>query len=239
MTSTGVIERASQPPSVITGSQSRSPQRPCLKTIVGRLAVNLWIACVIPALLFYVSLVTFNISAAVVVALAWSYGAIGWRWATKRRRSGLLALTVSVMTVRTAIVLTTGDTFVYFFQPVVTDVAVGTVFLLSLATARPVVARLAADFYPMDVDLALRPRIRQLFWRLTLMWALFCLVKAAVSFWLLESQSLVNFVLIKNITIISMTVLVVAATVEASVLVARKEGLLVPAQAADIQPTPR
>jgi hypothetical protein len=71
------------------------------------------------------------------------------------------------------------------------------------------------------------------------MWALFCLVKAAVSFWLLESQSLVNFVLIKNITIISMTVLVVAATVEASVLVARKEGLLVPAQAADIQPTPR
>jgi hypothetical protein len=191
--------------------------------------VNLWIACVIPALLFYLSLVTFNISVAVVAALVWSYGAIGWRWATNRRRSGLLALTVSVMTVRTVIVLTTGNTFVYFFQPVITDVAVGTVFLLSLATARPMVARLAADFYPMDLDLAARPRIRQLFWRLTLMWALFCLAKAAISFWLLQSQSVVNFVLIKNISVISMTVLVVAATVQASVLVARKEGLLVTA----------
>ena len=43
---------------------------------------------------------------------------------------------------------------------------------------------------------------------------------------LLMSQSLVDFVLIKNVSIISMTVLVVAATVWASVLVARKEGLL-------------
>jgi hypothetical protein len=229
MTTTSTIERASRPFPALKGSQSSSPERPCLKTVVSRLAVSLWIACVIPALLFYLSLVTFNISVAVVVALIWSYGAIGWRWATKRRRSGLLALTVSVMTVRTAIVLTTGNTFVYFFQPVITDVAVGSVFLLSLATARPMVARLAADFYPMDLDLAGRPRIRQLFWRLTLMWALFCLVKASISFWLLESQSVVNFVLIKNISVISMTVLVVAATVQASVLVARKEGLLVTA----------
>jgi hypothetical protein len=229
MTSTVTFERASRSPSPVNVSESSSPERPCLKSVIGRLAVNLWIACVIPALLFYLSLLTFNISVAVVVALGWSYGAIGWRWATKRRRSGLLALTVSVMTVRTIIVLATGDTFVYFFQPVVTDVAVGTVFLLSLATARPVVARLAADFYPMDLDLAVRPRIRQLFWRLTLLWALFCLVKGALSFWLLESQSTVNFVLIKNLSVISMTVLVVAATVQASVLVARKEGLLVAA----------
>jgi intracellular septation protein A len=229
MTSTVTIERASRSPAPVNVSGASSPERPCLKSVIGRLAVNLWIACVIPALLFYLSLVTFNISVAVVVALGWSYGAIGWRWATKRRRSGLLALTVSVMTVRTIIVLATGDTFVYFFQPVVTDVAVGTVFLLSLASARPIVARLAADFYPMDLDLAVRPRIRQLFWRLTLLWALFCLVKGAISFWLLESQSTVNFVLIKNLSVISMTVLVVAATVQASVLVARKEGLLVAA----------
>jgi hypothetical protein len=229
MTLTGTIEHASRLPSSITGSRSSSPERPSLRSVVSRLAVNLWIACVIPAVLFYLTLVTFNISAAVVVALGWSYGAIGWRWATKRRRSGLLALTVSVMTVRTVIVLSTGNTFVYFFQPVVTDVAVGTVFLLSLATARPIVARLAADFYPMDLDLAVRPRVRQLFWRLTLLWALFCLFKGALSFWLLESQSTVNFVLIKNLSVITMTVLVVAATVQASVLVARKEGLLVTA----------
>jgi uncharacterized membrane protein len=226
MTSPGTIERSPGPPLGFVGAVSNSPPRPCLKAIIHRLAVNLWIACVVPALLFYVTLVTLNVSAAVVLALAWTYGAIAWRWATNRPLSGLLVLTVGIMTVRTVIALATGDTFLYFFQPVVSDGVIAAGFLLSLATARPVVARLAADFYPMDPDVATRPRVRRLFWHLTLMWALVCLVKGAVSFWLLQSQSLVNFVLIKNISLISMTILAVAATVGASVLVARKEGLL-------------
>ena len=99
-------------------------------------------------------------------------------------------------------------------------------FLLSLLTARPVVARLAADFYPLTRDLADRPRIRRLLWRLTLMWGVVCLAKGLVSFWLLESQSMMTFVLVKNITLISMTLLATAATVAASAVVARKEGLL-------------
>ena len=64
------------------------------------------------------------------------------------------------------------------------------VSLLSLATARPVVARLAADFYPMDEDIAKRPRVQRLFWRLTLLWAVVCLVKALATIWLLQSQTL-------------------------------------------------
>lgn len=201
-------------------------QRPSLKAIIGRLAVSLWVACVVPAALFYVTLVTVSITAAVVVALVWTYGAIAWRWATKRPLSGLLVLTVSVMTIRTFFTLATGNTFIYFFQPVVSDGVVAAIFLVSLATARPVVARLAADFYPMDRDLAARPRIRRLFWHLTLMWGFVCLLKGVGGFWLLESQSLVNFVLIKNISMISMTVLAVAITVRASMLVLRKENLL-------------
>ncbi len=37
-----------------------------------RLAVSLSVACVVPAVLFYVSLVTVNVSAAVIAALTWS-----------------------------------------------------------------------------------------------------------------------------------------------------------------------
>jgi intracellular septation protein A len=202
------------------------PHHPCLTAIIRRLAVNLWVACVVPAVLFYVALVTINITAAVVLALVWTYGAIAWRWATKRPMSGLLILTVSIMTIRTFFTLATGDTFVYFFQPIVSDGVVAAVFLVSLVTARPVVARLAADFYPMDHDVARRPRIRRLFWHLTLMWALVCLAKGGVGLWLLESQSLVNFVLIKNIMVIGLTVLAVVVTICASIRVGRKEGLL-------------
>jgi intracellular septation protein A len=202
------------------------PRPPSLREILRRLSVNLSVACFIPAVLFYVSLVTVNISAAVIAALTWSYGAIAWRWATKRRMSGLLILTVAILTVRTAITLSTGDTFVYFLQPVVSDGIVAAIFLVSLATARPVVSRLAADFYPMDHDVAGRPRIRRLFWHLTLLWALVSLVKGGVGFWLLESQSLIDFVLIKNLLVITLTVLAVTVTVWASTHVARKEGLM-------------
>ncbi len=97
---------------------------------------------------------------AILVALAWSYGAIAWRAVTGRRTSGLLVLTAIILTGRTVIALVAHSTFFYFLQPIITDGVVAATFLLSLATARPMVARLAGDFYPMDAELSLRPRIR-------------------------------------------------------------------------------
>jgi len=127
------------------------------------------------------------------------------------------------------IALVAHSTFFYFLQPIITDGVVAATFLLSLATARPVVARLAGDFYPMDAELSLRPRIRRLFWHLTAMWAVVCLAKAVAMFWALNSLSLDTFVLVKSISMPASNLTAVAATVGAAVLVARKEGLLGPA----------
>ena len=209
--------------------QTVAAPHPRLRTILGRIALSLLTACFIPAVLFYVCLATLSVWAALVAALAWCYGASAWRMATRRRRSGLLMLTVAVLTARTAFAFASGDTFVYFLQPAVTDVAVAMVFFASLATARPVVARLAADFYPMSADVAKRPRIQRLFWHLTLLWALVCLSKATVTVSLLVSQSTMTFVVVKSICLLSITTLAVTATVLAAVWVARKEGLLKPA----------
>lgn len=200
--------------------------RPRLRAILSHLSLSLLIACFVPALLFYVCLVTISVWAALVAALAWCYGASAWRMATKRRRSGLLVLTMAVLTARTAFAFASGDTFVYFLQPAITDVLVAVVFFGSLATARPVVSRLAADFYPMSADVAKRPRVQRLFWHLTLLWAIVCLGRASVTVWLLLSQSVMTFVVVKSICLLAMTVLAVAGTVLAAVAVARKEGLL-------------
>jgi hypothetical protein len=206
-----------------------SARRPHLRTILRRVALSLLTACFIPAVLFYVCLATINVWAALVAALAWCYGASAWRMATKRSRSGLLMLTVAVLTARTAFALASGDTFLYFLQPAVSDAVVAAVFFASLATARPVVARLASDFFPMSADVAKRPRIQRLFWHLTLLWALVCLGKASVTVSLLVSQSTMTFVVVKSICLLSITVLAVTATVLAAVWVARKEGLLMAA----------
>jgi uncharacterized membrane protein len=201
---------------------------PHLRAVVARVAVSLVVAVVAPAVLFATALVVFNLVTAMMVGLAWMVAAMSWRKATGRRVSGLLGLTVAIMVVKTGIALATGNTLIYFVQPVVVDAAVASVFLGSLWSARPAVARLAPDFYPVDAALAARPRIRRLFRRLTLLWGLVMLVKGTVTLWLLLSLSTVDFVLVKGAVIITVTLGAAVATVVWAVLVGRREGLLGP-----------
>jgi uncharacterized membrane protein YwzB len=200
--------------------------RPSLPTVLRRVALSLTVACAIPAALFLASYQLFGVWTAIVVALCWSYGAITWRAATGRRTSGLLVLTAIVLTGKTVIALVAQSTFFYFLQPIITDGVVAMTFLLSLASARPMVARLAGDFYPMDPELSLRPRMQRLFWHLTAMWAVVCLAKAAAMFWALNSLSLDTFVLVKSISMPASNLLAVCLTICAAVVVARKEGLI-------------
>jgi hypothetical protein len=203
-------------------------RRPRLRDVLARVAVSLATAVFAPAALLWVMLVIFNVATAVIVALAWMVGAMSWRWVTGRQVSGLLLLTLGIMTVRTAFTLVTGNTFVYFVQPVFADFAVAAIFLGSLWSDRPVIARLAPDFYPMDTAVAARPEMRKLFRRLTLMWGLVILVKGSVTLWLLESLGTINFVLIKGAAIITLTLTAAVVTVVWSVIVGRQEGLLRP-----------
>ena len=209
-------------------AHSAQPHRPHLGEIVRRVAQSLLVACVAPIALFYVFFATTGVWTAMVAGLGWAYGAIAFRALTGRRASGLLILTATVLTGRTAIALAANSTFLYFLQPVISDVVVGTAFLLSLASARPMVARLAGDFYPMDHELSLRPRIQRLFRNLTVMWATLCITKALFVLWLLHSQSLETFVLVQGVSVVTFNVLATAVTIGAAVLVAQKEGLLAP-----------
>ena len=204
----------------------RVTERPRLMTVLRHLGLSLLWANLIPAALFYVCFAAGNVWAALIAALVWCYGAMAWRLTTKRRTSGLLWLTAVGLTAKTALTFATGNTFLYFAQPAVNDALVAVLFLVSLVTARPVVARLAADFYPMNDDVARRPRIQQLFWRLTLMWAGICLVKSIATLWLLESMPLMTFVAVKSVVTPSIAVAGAVATIVIAFRVARSEGLL-------------
>jgi hypothetical protein len=200
--------------------------RPSLLSVVRRVSLSLLVAVVVPAGVFYGFFVLAGVWHAITAALAWSYGAIAWRLVTRRRTSGLLILTAVLLTGRTAISVVAGSTWLYFLQPIISDGVVALLFLLSLASARPMVARLAGDFYPMDHELAARPRVRRLFRNLTIMWALLGLAKAGLTLWLLQSQTLGTFVLVKSVSTLTVNVLAAFATIGLAALVARQEGLM-------------
>ncbi len=206
---------ASHPPAVDAG--------PALGDVVRRLVATLAVACGAPALILYVGLQALGVVPAVLGALAWTYGATAFRHLTGRPTSALLVLMTVVLTMRTAFTVSTGNTYVYFLEPIVTDGVIAMLFLGSLVSARPLVARVAADFYPVTPEQACSARVRRLFQRLTAFWGAVCLLKSGLGFWLLESLSTADFVLVKTVAVITLTVLAVAVTVRASVLVLRTE----------------
>jgi hypothetical protein len=215
-------------PVAASAAQAQTPvaERPHVAAIVKHLALSILTANVIPGILFYLCMVAEGVWIALIVALVWCYGAMAWRMSTKRRTSGLLIITMVGLTAKTVMAFASGSTFMYFAQPAITDGLVAALFMSSLVTARPVVARLAGDFFPMDEDIAKRPRIQKLFWNLTLFWAIICFAKAAVTLWLLENVSTTTFVAVKGLFILAMIITGAAITVVTAVRVAHSEGLL-------------
>jgi hypothetical protein len=217
---------ASFPQPVAGTSADGQPLRPRFAAIAKHLALSLLMANVIPSALFYVCLRAANVWTALIAALVWCYGALAWRVSTKRPASMLLMIAVVGLTAKTILAFASHSTFIYFLQPAINDGLIGALFLGSLATARPVVARLAADFYPMSTEVADRPRVQRLFWHLTLMWAVLGVIKCLGTLWLLESLPTVTFVAVKSVFVTSVIIVGTLVTVGTAYRIAKAEGLL-------------
>ena len=194
--------------------------------VVGRRSLpSLIEATLIPAVLFYVFLVTIGPGAAMIAVLAWTYGAVARRLAGRRPLPAILVLAVVGLTVRTILGLMAG-TFIYFFQPILTTVVLSGVFLGSWMIGRPIIARLASDFCPLAPEIALRPGVTRLFSSLTLLWAGAHLLTAATTFGLLVSLPTTTFVALKTVVSLGITVGAVALTISASIRRAKTEQLV-------------
>jgi hypothetical protein len=198
---------------------------PRLRSIVRHAIPNLVECTVVPTVIFSVLLQVAGLIPASIVALGWSYAMLMRRLATKQRVPGLLMLTSLGLSVRTAVVVASGSAFIYFLQPIVATAAVGLTFLFSCVTRNTMVDRLAKDFCPLTPDIVARRRVKQLFRRLTVMWAAINLVNASITCWLLLTQSVAVFVAVKSLSAMAVTWCGVAATVIWALRVARKEGI--------------
>lgn len=204
------------------------PARPHvgIGAVARRAGLNLGIGCLVPAAVFYTLFAVAGVWTAILATLAWSYGTLTWRALTGRRASGLLLITTAVLTGRTAVALATDSPFLYFLQPIVTDGLIAGAFLVSLHRGRPLVGRLAGDFYPVDDELAARPRVARLFRHLTIAWAALWLTKSTGGLWLLLTQPLETYVPVKALLVLAVHAVALVSTVGAAAYVARREGLL-------------
>jgi intracellular septation protein A len=183
-------------------------------------------ATVIPTTLFSVLALTSNVTVAMIAVLVWTYIAVGRRVVRHRPVPPLVFLAAVALTVRTAVGLLSGSTFAYFIQPVAATVALGAVFFGSVLLGRPLVARLAHEFCPLDAEVASRPAVVKLFAGLTLLWSSVHLLTAATTFTMLLTLPVPLFVALKTIACLGITLAAIVLTVSWSMRVARTENLV-------------
>jgi intracellular septation protein A len=171
---------------------------PRLRDIARHALPNVVEARLVPLVLFIAFLEIAGTLWALLIALAWTLACLGYRIGTRRRVSGLIVVSAVALTARTAAALITGSMVVYFIQPTISTVLIGTAFLLSTFAGRPLAARLADDIVPLDDATKAHPLVRQFFLRLSLLWSLTSLVNALITLWLLFTQSTTTFMVVKS-----------------------------------------
>ena len=184
-------------------------------------------AVVVPIALFYLVLVLAGFRGALIAALVWSFVALGRRIQRGERISTLLLLGTLMLTVRTVISFITGSAIVYFAQPLATAVVASIVLIASAALGRPFTQRFAHDFCPIDPELLARPRVRQFFIRISLLWASVLLLNAGIVLWLLLSSSLHAFVLERTAVTWGLTAVAIFLSITRFVATMRRDGITV------------
>jgi intracellular septation protein A len=169
-----------------------------MRDIVRHALPNVIEARLIPLVLFVGFLEALGTLPALLIALAWSLATVAYRLSSGRRVPGLIVISSLALSARTVATLLTGSMVVYFIQPTISTILIGCAFLASLRYGRPLAERLANDFVPLDDATKSHPLVQRFFVRLSLLWALTSLVNAAITIWLLMTQSTTTFMLVKS-----------------------------------------
>jgi intracellular septation protein A len=166
----------------------------------------------IPLALFLIGLRVVGVWGAMTIGLVWAYGLIGARLFMRRRIPGILLLGTVTLTARTVIALSAHSITLYFLQPSLGSVLIAGAFLVSVLVDRPLAARLAGDFCPLSTELHANVHVRRFFRQISLLWAFAQAANAGVTIWLLFSQSIGTFVVLRSVVSLGVTVLAILAS---------------------------
>jgi hypothetical protein len=169
-------------------------QIPRLTTLARHAMPSVVEGTLLPLAVFLIGLRLVGPWGAMVMGVMWSYGLIALRVMRRQRVPGLLLLGSIGVSVRTALAALSGSVVVYFLQPSLGTAVVATAFLLSVLARRPLAERLARDLVPLPPEVYDDGRLRRFFLQISLLWAATQFANAAITLWLLLTQSLGTFI---------------------------------------------
>jgi uncharacterized membrane protein len=190
---------------------------PGWRPIVKRAGTTVLMASLLPMGVFYATMATFGLKAAVLATVAWYYAGLLLKVVRRKPVLAAAMLGAGLLSIRAITMFITGSAFLYFLQPVAGTVATATLLAATAVAGRPVMDRLAHEFCPIPEDVSVRLRNARFFSRLSAVWSITYFVNAAGTVWLLTNSSLTGFIVLKSI----LSPALVLAAIVASYLVLR------------------
>jgi hypothetical protein len=122
-----------------------------LRLVCGALPAVL-VASLIPLALFYLVLAAGSMLWAIVVSVVYAYGLAAVQYSRTRRVSGMLLMTVFMVSVRAIGAAASGQVLVYFALPVAETAGFALLFVATLWTSEPLIVRIVRDLVPHVAD---------------------------------------------------------------------------------------
>lgn len=153
---------------------------------------------ILPVAVFYAGLVVAGVAGGVVVAVAWVYGGVAYRLVRGRLVPGSVLLAAVMVSVRAVLALLSGSAVLFFLQPTLGVFCAATAFLATARVRRPLVRRVAEDLVPLPAHVLENPLMRRFFARQSLVWGCAQLGNALLSLWLLLSQPIQTYLVVRT-----------------------------------------
>lgn len=137
----------------------------------------------IPTVLLYLFVAAGRPMLGLAVVFAWRTGCIAVRWIRGHRVPATVWVAFGIFAARTGFSLAASSVALYLWQPVFMTAAMGTVFILTAFTARPLIQRLAHDYVTLPPAVTSDRRVRATFRDLTLLWGGLHVACAGIAAW--------------------------------------------------------
>jgi hypothetical protein len=171
---------------------------PGWRPIVKQVATTMLIVSLLPMAVFYATMTLFDVRTAALATVGLYYAGLLAKLTRGKPILAAALVTAGLLSLRTVVMLCTGNAFVYFLQPVAGTIAVATAIAATALAGRPILDRLAHEFCPFPTELSHRLREARFFTRLSAVWTTTYVFNAVGTVWLLTNASLGGFILLKS-----------------------------------------
>jgi intracellular septation protein A len=151
-----------------------------------------------PVLFFYAGWKLSGLLLGVILATAVGIGA--YLYERHKERPGMVArLALAFVLIQGAIGLAFGSAKVYLAQPVVLNLGLGLVFLITTLRGKPFAGQFAEELYPFPPEVKESDTFKRAFARVSIAWAVYFLLRSVIRLYMLK-YSVDAFVIVNVVT---------------------------------------